>query len=218
MMLESFNVWIRQHANGRPYFSFPPRQSNNDDPEDLDEEKFIFNDMKSKFHYDTGFFSTITGELLSGRSLISSDFEDMAFDCRAVLGKHLEVNPGAMIPDDLLAGPFFSDGSEHDVDDGGLSMDGEKHERLLWLVRGGACLQEEQTWEVSREGFRAILELIKEAAKRGEGLERDSGSATCSTQGMLKLAAGLFVLFDVLGVFSAQWPKCKFQQDVPPKK
>lgn len=234
ILLESFNVWIRQHANGRPYF-FPAVHDDGAEGLQEEEDNVILGSMESKFHYDTGFFaSKIADQLLSEWSLSANDFADMAVNCCALLGQHLEVNPGAMIPDDLLAGPFFfsSDDDEpeqqqhqhqHDVENevengrGSFHVDGEKYERLFWLVRGGACLQEEQTWEVSREGFRAILELIKEVAKREEVLNyRGVDTDYASAEGMLKLAAGLFVLFNVLGVFSNQWPKCKSLLPHPP--
>lgn len=233
ILLESFNVWIRQHANGRPYF-FPAIHDDGAEGLQGEEDNVILGSMESKFHYDTGFFaSKIADQLLSEWSLSANDFADMAINCCALLGQHLEVNPGAMIPDDLLAGPFFfsSDddepeqqqqqhdgGDESDNGRGSFHVDGEKYERLFWLVRGGACLQEDQTWEVSREGFRAILELIKEVANRGEALNsRGADTAYASAEGALKLAAGLFVLFNVLGVFSNQWPKCE-SLSTPPSR
>lgn len=213
MLLGSFNVWIRQYANGRPYFFFPTRQrSIGDDPADLAEEEddyenAFFKAMESKFYYDIGFFSSISNRLLSRATLSAADWDGLAFDCRNLLGMHLEVNPGTLIPDDLLAGPFFSD----DPDQGAV-VHGEKFDRLFWLVRGGACLQEEQTWEVTREGLRAILDLVKEAARSEQDVDfRDAEDPSSSSTGeLLKLAAGLFILFDVLGVFSTQWPRCKF--------
>lgn len=221
MLLESFNVWIRQHANGRPYFAFPA----DDALEGLEaKDYFIFNDMSAKFYHDVGWFSPVVEtQLLSNWSLSAADFETMAVDCRAFLGQHLEVNPGTLIPDDLLVGPFFFSDDESEQDDADADADGvgggggggafelyeEKYERLFWLVRGGACLQEEQTWEVSREGFRAILELIKAVAQRREAPGSQGASLLEVSTKVLEVAAGLFVLFDVLGVFSVQWPKCK---------
>lgn len=215
MLLESFNVWIRQHANGRPYFAFPA----DDALKGLEaKDHYISNGMSAKFYHDVGWFSPVVRtQLLSNSSLSAADFETMAVNCRAFLGQHLEVNPGTLIPDDVLTGPFFfvsddeseQDGAGSDGGGGAFELYEEKYERLFWLVRGGACLQEEQTWEVSREGFRAILELIKAAAQRGEASATQVAWLPEALVQVLEVAAGLFVLFDVLGVFSVQWPKCK---------
>lgn len=115
---------------------------------------------------------------------------------RALLGIHLEVQPGAAIPNDLLSGPFESE------DDGTLDVGEEKAQRLFWLVRGGACLQEDQTWETTRDGFKAILQLIKGST--------DEGISPLEGEKRLTLATQLFFLFSLLGVFSLQWPKCTF--------
>lgn len=237
LLLESFEVWIRQHANGRPYFV--PAALDGDGTEGLagEEVRIILGNMKSKFRYDTEIFaSRIAQHFLSDPSLSGHNFSTLAVDCHALLGQHLEVNPGAMIPDDLLAGPVFhkkDDGNEsekeqeqeqeHGVEGkqkakkGPFEVGVEKFERLFWLVRGGACLQEEQTWEASRDGFLAILELIKEVAARGKALDfHGVDTAYASAEGILKLAAGVFQLFNLLGVFSTQWPKCKLSTPPPP--
>jgi hypothetical protein len=46
---------------------------------------------------------------------------------------HIDVHPQTMIPDVLLSGPF----------------DREMCDRLFWLMKAGARLSSEQTWEVS---------------------------------------------------------------------
>lgn len=126
---------------------------------------------------------------------------------RALLGTHLEVHPGTKIPKALLSGPFESD---HGTIDVGV----EKMQRLFWLMRGGACLQEDQTWESTREGFQQILQLVANAGTRdfGDDHDRDEppsgqGEPSSSPLERLKLAAGLLALFDFLGVFDNQWPR-----------
>lgn len=132
---------------------------------------------------------------------------------RALLGTHLEIHPGTKIPTTLLSGPFESE-------DGTITLGVEKMQRLFWLVRGGACLQEDQTWESTREGFQQILQLIANAGARnsiddhekppsGQGEPTSSpppGPAPAPVE-RLKLAAGLLALLDFLGVFDAQWPR-----------
>lgn len=136
---------------------------------------------------------------------------------RALLGTHLEVHPGTKIPMSLLSGPFES---EHGTIDIGV----EKMQRLFWLVRGGACLQEDQTWEPTRTGFQEILQLVANAGARdptddydeppsGQGGAPSSSppppptTKTTTPLERLKLAAGLLALFDFLGIFDAQWPR-----------
>lgn len=226
LLLESFNVWIRQHANGRPYFS--PAALDGDGTEGLagEEVRVILGNMKSKFQYDAWFFASNMAQTPLGHW--NWCHSEMALSCRALLGQHLEINPGALIPDDLLAGPFFhnkDDGNESETNQeqergvegkqkykkGPFAMGVEKFERLFWLVRGGARLQAEQTWETSHEGFQAILKLIVEIANKEEKASdlRGVDAAYASEEGLLKLAAGLFQLFNILGVFGSQWPLCK---------
>lgn len=134
---------------------------------------------------------------------------------RALLGTHLEVHPGTRIPTSILSGPF-------ETDEGSISMGVEKMQRLFWLVRGGACLQEDQTWEATRTGFQQILQLIANAGERDPTDDHDEppsgqGEAasspppapptTTTPLEKLKLAAGLLALFDFLGIFDAQWPR-----------
>lgn len=226
LLLESFEMWIRQHANGRPYFASAALDGNGTEGLAGEEVRVILGNMKSKFQYDAWFFASNMAQTLLGHWNWSHS--EMALSCRALLGQHLEINPGALIPDDLLAGPFFhnkDDGNESEKNQeqergvegkqkdkkGPFAMGVEKFERLFWLVRGGARLQAEQTWETSYEGFQAILKLIVEIAnKREEALDlRGVDAAYASKEGLLKLAAGLFQLFNILGVFGSQWPFCK---------
>lgn len=115
---------------------------------------------------------------------------------RALLGMHLEVHPGAAIPNELLSGPFESE------DDGSIAVGQEKAQRLFWLARGGACLQQDQTWEATRDGFKAILQLIKGSASEGASFQEVEKRLTLATQ--------IFFLFSLLGVFALQWPKCMY--------
>ncbi|KAI3396336.1 hypothetical protein diail_12302 [Diaporthe ilicicola] len=128
---------------------------------------------------------------------------------RAMLGTHLEIHPGARIPKTLLSGPFQSE-------EGSIDTGIEKMQRLFWLVRGGACLQEDQTWEATRTGFQQILQLIANAPApdpdddEGDPINAPSAAAAAPQPPpleRLKLAAGLLALFDFLGVFDAQWPR-----------
>lgn len=215
MILSSFDVWIRQHARGRAYFTIPGLKEarlevmpqpgslydqayNVDLPEDLDEVQYNNTmTMRSKLNFDLGLFQRrfSSWEHLPKPSAPGGLSVDDATYLQALLSSHLEVHPGTSIPDDLLSGPFESE-------DGDVQVGEEKMLRLFWLVRGGACLQQDQMWEVTRQGFREILQLIKgrddvDTLKDGEATRR------------VQLAWQLFVLFGILGVYENQWPKCE---------
>lgn len=221
MLLESYDVWKRPHAHGRVYFTIPrlkeerlaqaPRPGSlydrayNTDP-DAPEGRPDLTTMtmreKLKFDFDMfqAQFSTPMALPESGplhRRL--QQVEDEGHYLRALLGTHLEVHPGTTVPDDLLRGPF-------EMEEGDVHVGLEKMQRLFWLVRGGACLQEDQLWEVTREGFREILELVNPA---------QSGDDEHVTR-RVELVRRLFVLFGVLGVFKRQWPKCMCPVIFPP--
>ncbi|KAK2600894.1 hypothetical protein N8I77_010395 [Diaporthe amygdali] len=221
MLLSSFDVWVRQHAAGRAYFTIPQLKKERlaDVPRtgSLYDRAYITNDgdesasamtMREKLGFDFDCFqryilpSSTDSKGSSGRQPLKI----LGDRLRALLGTHLEINPGTKIPASLLSGPFESD-------DGTVDTGIEKMQRLFWLVRGGACLQEDQTWEATRTGFQQILQLVASAGARDP---RDEHDEPTSGQGAaapppplerLKLAAGLLALFDFLGVFDAQWPR-----------
>lgn len=112
----------------------------------------------------------------------------------SLLATHLEVHPSTVIPDELLSGPFESES------DASITVGEEKARRLFWLVRGGAGLQEGQSWEVTRDGFRAILQLVR-------GSTSDE-IPEAHVERRLALAMQFFLLFTTLQVFYTQWPKC----------
>lgn len=150
--------------------------------------------MREKINWDFQLFlerfsAPIPGTPASGALTESGDFY-----LRALLTTHLEIHPGTTIPDDVLAGPFESD-------DGDVRIGEEKMSRLFWLVRGGACLQDEQNWEITDNGFTQILQLIQGADAVGMR-EQDIIRR-------LQLATRLIALFGILGVFNRQWPKCE---------
>lgn len=224
MLLSSFDVWIRQHVAGQAYFTIPQlrkeRLADVPRPGSLYDRAYITNDgdkddstmtMREKLAFDFDFFlryilppgtdSSITSDRQPLR-ILPRIFGDRL---RALLGTHLEIHPGAKIPNALLSGPFESD-------EGSIDTGVEKMQRLFWLVRGGACLQEDQTWEATRTGFQQILQLIANATARDPSDEHDDPTSgqnapPPSPLERLKLAAGLLALFDFLGVFDAQWPR-----------
>ncbi|KAJ4386713.1 hypothetical protein N0V93_009611 [Gnomoniopsis smithogilvyi] len=219
LLLTSFDVWIRKHSLGRPYFTVPKmseeRLRQAPEPGSLYDWAYRDIDLKSskslhcpdmtmrqKLAFDLENFQAFiatqrmharTNAATTGGQVYSPAQEHL----RALLGMHLEVHPGAIIPNDLLSGPYESE------DDESIAIGQEKAQRLFWLVRGGACLQEDQTWEATRDGFKAILQLIKgstnEATSARDGEDR------------LMLATELFFLFSLLGVFALQWPKYVLQ-------
>lgn len=211
MILDSMDVWIRQHAHGRAYFTIPELSKerlkkgaepgslvdlayNETGPEGFERPCRPIMTMREKFSYDLERFRKGIADIPADESKPSQFLRQREAHFRALLGAHIETHPGTMIPDDLLAGPF--------EDDGSVEMGEEKMRTLFWLVRGGACIQSQQTWEVTRTGFRAILQLIQ-----GAGTGRLAPDAA---QRRLALAEQLFELFDLLGVFAMHWPKCTF--------
>lgn len=220
MLLDSFDVWIRQHARGRAYFTIPElkeaRLGFMPQPGSLFDQAYNIDllgapgeaqcntmAMRSKLSFDLGMFQRrfSSWEHLPRPSAPGSLSVDDATYLQALLSSHLEVHPGTSIPDDVLSGPFESE-------DGDVQVGEEKMLRLFWLVRGGSCLQQDQMWEVTRQGFREILQLIKGAEA---GTVKDE-EATRRVQ----LAWRLFALFGVLGVYQNQWPKCECFYPTPP--
>lgn len=57
---------------------------------------------------------------------------------------YTDVHPRTRIPNDLITGPWTI----------------EMEKRLFWLVRGGAQLQSDQTWELTVAGLRSCLPTI----------------------------------------------------------
>jgi hypothetical protein len=229
VLLSSFDVWIRQHAAGRAYFTIPQlkkeRLADTPRPGSLYDRAYITSDgddesastmtMREKLGFDLDCYlryvlpPSSDSNALPGRQPLRI----LGDSLRALLGTHLEVHPGTKIPTALLAGPFESD-------HGAIDVGVEKMQRLFWLVRGGTCLQEDQTWEATREGFQRILQLVASAGARDSSDDHDEPSsgqgeptssppppAAPTPLERLKLAAALLALFDFLGVFDAQWPR-----------
>lgn len=226
----SFDVWVRQHAARRVYFTIPqlkkerladvPRPGSLYDRAYItaatDDESASTMTMREKLGFDFDCFlryimpPSTESNASSGRQPLRI----LGDRLRALLGTHLEVHPGTKIPVSLLSGPF-------ETDEGSIDMGVEKMQRLFWLVRGGACLQEDQTWEATREGFQHILQLVANAEARDPIDDHDappSGQGEPASSSppppppttpleRLKLAAGLLALFDYLGIFDAQWPR-----------
>lgn len=230
MLLSSLDVWIRQHAARRAYFTIPQlkkeRLADVPRPGSLYDKAYITADdgdenapimkMRQKLGFDFDCFLRYTMPPNTDMNAFSGrqPLRILGDRLRALLGTHLEVHPGTKIPTSLLSGPFESD---HRAIDLGV----EKMQRLFWLVRGGACLQEDQTWESTRTGFQHILELVANAGApdpaddyneppSGQGEPASSSPPpppTTTPLERLKLAAGLLALFDFLGIFDAQWPR-----------
>ncbi|KAG8167738.1 hypothetical protein KVR01_003427 [Diaporthe batatas] len=230
MILSSFDVWVRQHAAGRAYFTIPQLKTERlaDTPragslydrayvtsdDDDDDESTSIMAMREKLGFDFEcFLRYILPPSSDSSALPGRRLRFLSDRLRALLGTHLEIHPGTKIPLTLLSGPFESE-------DGAITLGVEKMQRLFWLVRGGACLKEDQTWESTREGFQHILQLIANAGARnpsddhqeppsGQGEPTSSPPPEPAPAPMerLKLAAGLLALFDFLGVFDAQWPR-----------
>lgn len=212
-MVEAHDIWIRKYAGNRSYFTLPRLSSERlrraDYPASVYEAAYNHTigpassdhlprsanmSMRQKLGFDLKRFKCIT-EISARRERERKTITMVSCVFSALLGMHLEIHPGAAIPNDLLTGPFASA-----EDDGGITVGEEKARRLFWLVRGGACLQDEQTWEATRDGFWAVVQLVTEFT--------DDVVSQAEIRRRLGLAKQLIFLFDLLGVFSVQWPMC----------
>lgn len=211
MLLTAYDIWNRQNARARVYFTVPRLQEerlkvtprpgslydqayNTIDAESSNETRSPTMSMRRKLAFDWTTFQKFAGRARRTAETADEDSHSLLLRVQCLVGMHLEVHPGTTIPDALLSGPF-----ESDVD-GSIAVGEEKVRRLFWLVRGGARLQEEQTWEVTRDGCNAMLELIR-------GSTSDAISESDAERRM-SLAMQFFVLFQVLRVFRKQWPQC----------
>lgn len=210
MLLTAYDIWARQHAGTRAYFTIPrlceERLSKAPETGSLYEQAYSAVEsessdrprssnmnMRQKLAFDLNNFQRLAGDL---QTAASSSLHESMWHAQSLLGSHLDIHPGTAICNDLLSGPFESE------EDGSIAMGEDKARRLFWLVRGGARLQEEQTWEVTRDGFRAILQLVTGSTS--------DGISEADAEKRLSLAMQLFLLFNVLRVFHTQWPRCAF--------
>lgn len=214
MLLGAFDVWVRRNARGRAYFTIPElkeaRLKQAPEPGSLydrayntaleaqNETRASTMIMREKLIYDLESSQRRLARLSWPPELRGPAFElqfpNESLQIQALLYSHVEVHPGTYIPDDLLAGPFMDE-------DGNYQIGEEKMRRLFWLVRGGACLQEDQTWEVTLGGFYAMLRMLN--VRDPETV--DDEDMTRRRQ----LVWQLYALFSILGVFEYQWPPCE---------
>ncbi|PSR93853.1 hypothetical protein BD289DRAFT_428496 [Coniella lustricola] len=216
----SLNVWIRQNSHGRPYYTVPKlkyeRLSIAPEPGSLydnaynsaassqDAAQTMHMTMDDKLAFDLEYYRedcTHLHNVFRHYGFSSGDSRNRSAKCEmhghiisAIFGTHIEVHPGVTIPDRLLAGPF-----ESKLEDGNLDMGEQKMRLLFWLVRGGARFQADQTWESSREGFNAMLQLvtrIQEDETPPEVVDRRAA-----------LAIQLLRLFNTLNIFEVFWPQ-----------
>lgn len=208
-------MWIRKHARGRPYFTIPELKkelqtmTKAPEPGSLYSRAYFESDCQTtpgnasssntmtqteKFEFDLNNFlayNSVTSEgLAHPRYADGSDWY-----LRALLGAHVEVHPGTKIPDTLLQGPY------QDEDGDRIEVGEDKMRRLFWLVRGGACLQPEQSHEITKPGYDRIMKLIEHADPQTLGVEESLR--------WIRLAERLCALFKMLGIF-VKWPNRTF--------
>lgn len=205
LLLTSYDVWIRQHAGQRAYFTRPKMSEESFDrrpePPSLGHQVYKVTDgphvlrppnmsMREKVDFDLANFS---------RMIYTVPRHSDCVETYAFLATRLEVHPATTIPRALLSGPFDTQAASAEES---IALGEEKARRLFWLVRSGARLQDHQTWELTWCGFQAILQVVTKSLR----VECVPGG---ESNKWLEVALQLFVLFDALGVFGSQWPPCK---------
>lgn len=223
MMVLSLNVWIRQNSHGRPYFTVPELKEErlHMAPQPGSRYDKAYNNLVSEEVIPHTFSSSSATMSLDEKLAfdlqhfrehciyMQSAFDDEPPQSRfarrelqrhsqfmgSLLGAHIEVHPGVTIPERLLTGPY-----ESEAGDGNLDVGERKMHLLFWLVRGGARFQVEQTWESSREGFKAILQLVTRL--------QVGRTASEVVKRRVMLAMQLLCLFTTLNIFERFWPKC----------
>lgn len=104
---------------------------------------------------------------------------------------HILVHKDTQIPDDLLTGPWDND---HVL------------QKLFWLVRAGARLSNDQTWEVTLAGFRnAVQGLDAQHTSRIRPADTPIPQASSSTN------LTVIRLLCILGAFR-EWPRHVVQE------
>lgn len=214
LILDAFDIWIRRNARGRVYFTIPElkearlRQAPepgslydrayNTTLETPDNARVKTITMRQKLDYDLESSQRRLARLSRPPELRGPAFEpqftDESLQIQALLYSHIEVHPRTAIPNDLLAGPFMDQ-------DGDYRIGEEKVRRLFWLVRGGACLQEDQTWEITIQGFSAMMNMLD--VPDPETVDEEDMTRR------RQLVWQLYTLFTILGVFEYQWPQCE---------
>ncbi|KAK3393095.1 hypothetical protein B0H63DRAFT_9933 [Podospora didyma] len=175
LLLDAQQVWYRRHGAGRYYQHIPDssrivqslrrehlRRSINEERQFHAREGGFDHgkDVKNCFNEDWEEFKMI-------HQLTRYDFRFFVkhIQCNS---SFLEIHPLTRIPNLLLTGPF----------------DWEKAKWLYWLIRAGARLSHEQTWELTIRGYESFMKLDDPA-----------------------LALHLLPMFFRLGVFGLHWPE-----------
>ncbi|KXJ93999.1 hypothetical protein Micbo1qcDRAFT_158932 [Microdochium bolleyi] len=138
MILESEQSWCNRFARGRFY-----------EPAKLWGDAEIHPSVLSKVGHDLSALSVIHREfLLDYTALREVEKSDSPLPQAQsnTTETFIRVHKLTKIPDNLLTGPWNND---HDL------------QKLFWLVRAGARLSEDQTWEVTLEGFRNAVQGLE---------------------------------------------------------
>lgn len=104
---------------------------------------------------------------------------------------YILVHKDTQIPDDLLTGPWDND---HVL------------QKLFWLVRAGARLSNDQTWEVTLEGFRNAVQGL-DAQRTGRIQPADTPIPQASS-GINLTVIRLLCILDAFG----EWPRHVVQE------
>ncbi|KAI0097946.1 hypothetical protein GGR51DRAFT_450263 [Nemania sp. FL0031] len=134
MILDCRDMWVRRYARTRP-FEYIPLWGDPIEPSSYIDSGITVGDSNIKearcyFYHDYNAFRNVEHETPCSRK--------MEYRLGHSPDTWIEVHRSAEIPDHLITGPW---------DEGSL-------EKFFWLVRAGAQLSPNQTWEVTQEGFR----------------------------------------------------------------
>lgn len=133
MILDCWDIWVRRHARNLPfeYFPFwgnptcPVSYRGSDDTVGISRIK----ESRCYFYHDYDAFRNVEHH--------NAYSEHVEYRLARSPNTWIEVHGLTKIPDGLITGPW---------DEGSL-------QKFFWLVRAGARLSPDQTWEVTHEGF-----------------------------------------------------------------
>ncbi|KAI1335357.1 hypothetical protein F5Y15DRAFT_252773 [Xylariaceae sp. FL0016] len=129
LILDCWDAWVRRYANQRLFQHVGIWNA----PCTADDGDMTHGNARQYFLHDYCAF----------RQIECQDDTESAVDFQRELNTvtRIEVHKDTQIPDQLLVGPWTDDTLQ----------------KLFWLVRAGARLSSEQTWEVTLQGFQNAI-------------------------------------------------------------
>ncbi|CAJ2504230.1 Uu.00g116240.m01.CDS01 [Anthostomella pinea] len=164
-ILDCFDLWVRRHARDRPFehIKIWGNSESADDGATAESSDGTSKVREAKYYFLHDYHAFRQVEEHETSATAAAYLQELA------PASWIEVHRDTRIPDDLLTGPWND----------------EALQKLFWLVRAGARLSPEQTWEITQEGFQNAV------------------SDTKPPTGNLNLT--VIRLLDILGAFKT-WP------------